>query len=104
MISIWDAPPDAFVEPWTPVVGQRVRVKTNPECEWCGFVQRGDYGIRVNGAIGTVVRGDIDLLGHRWQVKFDTPICALLPSGEDYPVHYWDFAASELIPLDEPEL
>lgn len=49
--------PDAFVEPWTPEIGARVRVMFNPECQakWGDGPAIGhDTHTHANGSIGRI--------------------------------------------------
>lgn len=103
--------PDAIYEPWTPAIGDRVRVVLNGECRvtFRPRDERGPHGPRFEGhpeeqlvlagavLIGTVVdppsgfRGNY---GHHCYVRYDTP--TRIPDGA--VIGCW-YAACELEPL-----
>lgn len=94
MTDIW--------EPWTPRIGERVRVRISPECRDHARSMYPDYLEAVQGQTGTVIEWgarawqaplfERKFPGHRYPVQIDRP-CA---DGRDKVV----LAASELEPLD----
>lgn len=91
MTDIFDADPDAFVEPWTPRVGDRVRIGRLAECRaklavWSqgaavGLVDRhlaAEDGL--TGTVSTHPRDDEETLayrrsiGHSYVVIYDQPV------------------------------
>lgn len=91
-------------EPWTPEVGQRVRVSISPECQSHARAMESHYIPVANGRTGTVVTwGRYDGLqdniearypGHRYMVRLDVPLAPDRPR--------IILAAAELEPLEAP--
>lgn len=76
-----------YFEPWQPDVGQRVRIRLNPECRHFA-----DEHVAFDGRTGTIIgvldRGHRDA-AHRFRVSLD---------GDAWS--YWVLAAAELEPMD----
>lgn len=81
-----DIDPNAVIEPWTPKVGDRVRVALNGECQHLRertSLKHGPIGILCghqdgeHGRIGTVcidpLPANFDYGNHRYLVMFDKP-------------------------------
>lgn len=93
MTAIW--------EPWTPEIGQHVRILTRPECFYC----REDHDVEV-GATGVISEINeppaLDLgpaaAAHRFWVLFDDPEIATRTAAGCMESH---FAAIELEPITE---
>jgi hypothetical protein len=96
-----------FWEPWQPVIGDRVRVRINPECPYCQenlpeaqrtFV----YGEPRDGRAGTVEEirdnGPAAMPGHRYFIRWDRPIPVEIASSGSTWVQGSTFAALELRP------
>ena len=99
------------VEPWVPVVGQRVRVRLSAECyhvvpqgcSICHITRLPEGSIRghpdcLNGKTGTVIENkyDVVIIGHNYRVIMDNMYEWM---GTFWHVH--TFAAFELEPVDE---
>lgn len=79
-----------YWEPWTPEVGQRVRVRISPECDYCDIDEDGMTAVvELIDEIDPTL--DYTLNAHRWWVILDVP-----PDGY---VHRRNYAAIELEPL-----
>lgn len=91
-------------EPWTPQIGQRVRVRSRPECYYCR-----EYGEEEAGLAGTVFairppcepndeqrgRAEPGAYAHRFWVKLDVQVDGC---------NFAHFAAIELEPVNaEPD-
>jgi hypothetical protein len=74
---------DDFYEPWLPQVGQRVRVRLNPECRHFENNQT-DFEGRVGTVIAVLERGHRDP-AHRYRIVLDGDVWS-----------YWVLAAVEL--------
>lgn len=106
--SLHGATPE-FWEPWTPKIGQRVRVVLSGECQMQGSSDspkeqlRGEAhgGEKWNGKTGTVVRinwrPELTRQGHRFTVDWDEPEWI---SGWPRGIKGDNYAAIELEPLD----
>lgn len=103
-------------EVWAPItfkVGDRVRVKVNPECRIKGnpgsvVHRKGRRGHLPgeNGLTGTVTEvggrcGSLSLQGHPYEVHFDGGILDL---GEGVSGCCVNYAAIELIPIGDPSV
>lgn len=82
----------AWWEPWTPTVGQRVRIRLSEECDQVGHSRQED------GVVSTIVEIDPSGggVGHPYAVTFDPPIV----DGQIPGYVNW-FAAIELEPVDD---
>lgn len=110
------------------VHGAKVRVRINPECDFCRreekspYPHRRSYAEDVNGRTGTVCMGCYEKpkvrraspggkyywhtedgpQGHRFHIHFDEPCPTFrLPGAPGAAWWTGDFAALELIPLDD---
>ena len=88
-----------FFEPWTPKIGQRVRVRLSGECQFWGH----RHVFREDGAIATVERiVPLDRNhGHGYEVLFDKP-WPCDPNDSDTQLIGSPYAAIELEPVDDP--
>lgn len=100
-----DMPPDAYFEPWTPKIGDRVRVRLSGECQYS--VRLGTSGPAIqghsageDGVTGTVIEWPLAAWmrvgqGHDFAVEYDGPI-----ESEGLTMRGAEYAACELEPLD----